>query len=218
MSLNQALEELAAFAGMDPEEQELAERVCALPSVIVVSLSVTSEEINTAQALDSIGVASYVIEPRLYPVGCDGEYVLELQRFFPAPDVFSAGTPRTRAAAVKNRPADEYKIPVPDKVLLCLLLAEKENRVVPATALRKLSGDSNRFSEAKSSHWAAGLLGSTTAADKAGRTKTYMHLTDSGREEAKAAEERAAACNVTYQDVVRHLDAGAEELDDADTE
>lgn len=207
VSSNQALEELAAFAGVNHEEQELAERVCALPSVIVVSLSVTSEEINTAQALDSIGVASYVIEPRLYPVGCNGEYVLELQRFFPTPDVFSAGTPRARTNAVKNRLVDNGIIPVEDKILLCLLMAETENRLVTATALRKRTGDSNRFTELHGSHWGSGLLGSTTASDNAGRTKTYIHLTDSGREAAKAAAERATARGLTYRDITRHSGA-----------
>jgi hypothetical protein len=214
VSPSQALEELAAFAGINPEEQELAERACALPSVVVVSLSVTSEEINTAQALDSVGVASYVIQPWLYPVGDTGEYVLELRRLFPSPDVSSAGASRPRNAAAKNRLADNGVIPVEDRILLCLLLAETEHRLVAATALRKRSGDSNRFTELYASYWGSGLLGSTTASDIAGRTKTYIHLTDSGREAAKTAAERASARGLTYRDVARH--AGADVPGDAD--
>lgn len=219
-SSSQALDELAAFAGFNPDEHELADRACALPSVAVVSLSVTYEEINTAQALDSIGVASYVIQPRLYPVGRSGEYVLELQRLFPGSDVSSAGTARARSSGVKPRQADngsDPRIPIEDKILLCLLKAETENRRVTATALRKLTGDSKRFSDTKGSYWRSGLLGSVPAFDKAGK-KVFMYLTDSGRDAANAAAERTAARGLTYRDNTKPVDSDTGEIDDADSE
>lgn len=87
---------------------------------------------------------------------------------------------------------------------LVLLLVD---RLVAATALCKRTGDSNRFTEVHGSHWGSGLPGSTTASDNAGGTKTYIHLTDSGREAAKAAAERATAQGLTYRDVTRHSGA-----------
>lgn len=65
------------------------------------------------------------------------------------------------------------------------------------TASRK-----RRVTNGQLDYWAAQLPPS-----KAGGTKTYIHLTDSGREAAKAAAERATAQGLTYRGITRHSGA-----------